>query len=291
MNESALGQLFATFEAQGVHISSAYREKINGRVTDALSYQPVIGVLGKTGAGKSSTCNALFGKDICAISDVAACTREPQEVIVGVGDKGIKLLDVPGVGESGERDREYEQLYQRLLPELDLVLWVLKGDDRAFSSDEQFYHKLVKPYLDVGKPFFIVLNQVDKIEPFREWDEAARRPGVRQAAHIEEKRRSVAGFFSLPLERVIAISANEHYGLVELVDAIVHALPNDKKLTVLREVKKENRSEQAKQEAESGLFDFIVDLVVDLVPGVPQALKSAAKSVISKVSSWLGSWW
>lgn len=75
-----------------------------------MSYEPKIGIFGKTGVGKSSLCNALFGKDICSISDVEACTRNPQEVFLGMGQKGIKLLDVPGVGENSERVKEYAQL-------------------------------------------------------------------------------------------------------------------------------------------------------------------------------------
>jgi hypothetical protein len=279
-------ELFATLEAQGVHVSAEYRRKIQTRMNGVLAHEPTIGVFGKTGAGKSSLCNAIFGREICEISDVAACTRSPKEVIVGIGDKGLKLLDVPGVGESSERDKEYQELYRELLPRLDLVLWVLKGDDRAFSSDEEFYHGLVKPELQAGKPFFIVLNQIDKIEPFREWDETERRPGVRQASNIEEKRRNVAGFFDLPLDQVIAVSANERFGLVELVDAIVHALPDDQKLNVLREVKEENRSNAAKKEAEEGFVKTLIDVVVDLVPHIPQVAKAAAKQILKSASEW-----
>lgn len=50
------------------------------------------------------------------------------------------------------------------------MLWVVKGDDRAFSADEHFYKNVLKPVGGDEKVLF-VLNQVDKIEPFREWDE------------------------------------------------------------------------------------------------------------------------
>jgi predicted GTPase len=33
-----------------------------------------------------------------------------------------------------------------MLPELDLVLWVIKADDRALSVDEQFWHGVMQPY-------------------------------------------------------------------------------------------------------------------------------------------------
>lgn len=285
---SGYGNIFESLEKHGVTIERSYRDSIEKRLDGIMSYQPKVGVFGKTGAGKSSLCNAVFGQDVCEISDIAACTRAPQQVVLSMGKRGIKLLDVPGVGESVERDKEYGDLYKSLLPELDIVLWVLKGDDRAFSSDETFYKSLVRPYIDKGRPFFIVLNQVDKVEPFREWDEATKRPGVKQAQNIEEKRRAVASIFDLPLTSVIAVSANERYGLVELVDHIVHSLPKEKKAIVLEEVKEENRSRRAKDEAKEGIWEALIDIVTEIVPAGPvaKAIAKIGKTVIGKLFSW-----
>ncbi len=279
-------QLFDILARQGVLIPEEYGRKIFEQIDQVNGYEPLVGVFGKTGAGKSSLCNAVFGRDICPISDVGACTRGAQEVQLGIGSKGMKLLDVPGVGESGVRDKEYDRLYREWLPKLDLVLWVIKADDRALASDESFYKRLVRPYVEVGKPFFIVLNQVDKIEPFREWDEQARQPGPRQAANIEEKRHSVAGFFGLPLDQVITVSANERYGLVELVDKVIHALPREKRVSVLREVQEEYRSETAREQTRSGIADTIVE-VIDVLP-LPAPIKFIAKAAV-RVFNWIGS--
>lgn len=155
------------------------RESISRRINEVINYEPVIGIMGKTGAGKSSLCNAIFKGDICAVSDVEACTRETQEVRIQFGKRAIRLIDIPGVGESAVRDGEYEQLYRELLPKLDLVLWVIKGDDRAFSADEHFYKNVLKPAGGEEKTLF-VLNQVDKIEPFREWDVQNAQPSPAQ---------------------------------------------------------------------------------------------------------------
>jgi small GTP-binding protein len=251
-----------------------------------VNYEPKIGVFGKTGAGKSSLCNALFGSDICEISDIKACTRNIQEVFLSIGKKGLKLLDCPGVGESGDRDKEYAKLYQNLLPELDLIIWVLKGDDRAFTSDQAFYKQLVQPYMKSGKSFFMVINQVDKIEPFREWDVDNRRPGVKQAHNIDEKRHAVAGFFDLPLSKIVAVSANEKFGLIELVDSIISSLPDEKKAVVLRQVEKEIRPKKAKEEAEEGFVNTIIDVGVDFLQ-IPKTAKKAVKKLLKKVANFL----
>lgn len=243
--------LFTTLESQGVKIAPEYKTKIEERLNQVRNYEPKVGVFGKCGVGKSSLCNALFGQDICEISDIKACTRKPQEVLLSIGGKGLKLLDVPGVGENSERDQEYEELYERLLPELDLIFWVFKADDRAGASDERFYKRLIRPYVDAGKPFLAVINQVDKIEPFREWNEEERRPGAKQSANIAEKRELIAGFFDLPLNKVLPISANEKYNLVELVDSIIHALPNEQKFIMLEKIKEAEKENSAKLRAEA----------------------------------------
>ena len=80
------------------------RESIYRRINDVIGYEPVIGIMGKTGAGKSSLCNAIFKGDVCAVSYVEACTRETQEIRIQFGKRSFRLIDIPGVGESAERD-------------------------------------------------------------------------------------------------------------------------------------------------------------------------------------------
>ena len=68
-----------------------------------IDYEPVIGIMGKTGAGKSSLCNALFVDEVSPVSHVAACTREPLQFRLQVG----ALYDHRGLarrGESSARD-------------------------------------------------------------------------------------------------------------------------------------------------------------------------------------------
>ena len=88
---------------------------------DAYSYTPKVGVFGNSGVGKSSLCNAIFGKEVAKISDVEACTRKPQEILIGSENSGIVLVDVPGIGEpftrlsSSDKLTEEETAYFRPL--------------------------------------------------------------------------------------------------------------------------------------------------------------------------------
>jgi len=238
-------------------ITEEQKRKIIDHVGNILNYTPRIGVFGKTGSGKSSLCNALFGKDICRVSDVESCTRDIQEVELSAG-RSIVLLDVPGVGETRDRDAEYSQLYRSLLPELDAILWLVKGDDRAYSVDIDFYNYVVKEHVEHEKPFIVVLNQIDKIEPFREWNIPERKPGTKQKQNIRRKIEAVSTGFGIHTADVIPISAEEKYGLVNLVDELIISLPDKKRITVLSEVKKENRSEKSVEESMSGFIRAII---------------------------------
>ncbi|MGF7449323.1 GTPase, partial [Klebsiella michiganensis] len=93
---------------------------ILNRIRQHIHYEPVIGIMGKTGSGKSSLCNALFQQPLSPVSDVQGCTREPLRFTLDIGGRRMTLVDLPGAGESLDYDREYRQLYKEQLPTLDL---------------------------------------------------------------------------------------------------------------------------------------------------------------------------
>ena len=284
----AANDLFERLRAGGVEVTQEQQNKMEERLNKILNYEPRVGIFGKTGVGKSSLCNALFGKEICEISDVEACTRDTKDVLLSIGGSGIKLLDVPGVGESEQRDEEYAKLYSELLPNLDLVLWLVKADDRAMASDENFYKNIVKPHLDQGKPFFMVVNQVDKIEPFREWDEEKHEPGPKQFQNIDRKIAAIADQFGLAKSKVIAVSANEKYNLTRLVDEIVQALPAEHKVTMFKAVSEEFRSVSSGEHVKNAfldLFGAIADVI--LGKGIGGLAKNIVGGLISKSGDFI----
>ena len=264
------------------------KERIRQRVHELRTYVPKIGVFGVTGVGKSSLCNALFGSDVAAISDVAACTRSPQEILIGENGRGLCLVDVPGVGERIERDEEYFALYERLMPELDLVIWVIKADDRAYAVAERAYKEIIKPH--AGRcPTLFVVNQVDKINPVREWDDEKNCPGEKQLANIQVKVNEIIKAFDVSTERIQTVSAEAKYNLEAVMDAIVDILPKEKKYAVTREAKEEVVSEKAQTEAEKGIWDTVKEIAGDALEAVREfaidvvekGIKKGAKAVIS----------
>lgn len=262
------------------------REALAKRISESIGYEPRIGVMGKSGAGKSSLCNAIFQENICAVSHVRACTREVKELTIQFNQHKLKLVDIPGVGENESRDQEYEALYREQLPSLDLILWVIKGDDRAFSSDERFYENVVKPAGGETKVLF-VLNQADKIEPFREWDTERNQPSNAQRINIEEKERYLKECFGFTEHPVLSVSANENWNINALVEAMIRALPKHAKSGVAAQLKKELKTEAVAENASDGFSDTVADIideVIDIMP-VPIVVKNIAKAAKNAVAS------
>ncbi|WP_442763605.1 GTPase [Malikia spinosa] len=233
-------------------------EEIKKRISTIRTYIPKIGVFGNSGVGKSSLCNALFGQEIAKISDVQACTREPQEILIGSsnGKGGIVLVDVPGIGENLERQKEYTELYKSLAPKLDLILWAIKADDRNYASGLEAYNEISK--LENIPSIVFVVTQADKINPTREWNYEESRPGENQIKNIAIKENDVSRIFNTSTRNIISISTEESkYNLKELVTLIVKILPNEKKYSFTREAKKENVTEEAKIIAEKSVWESV----------------------------------
>jgi small GTP-binding protein len=273
---------------KGIKLAHEKFEELYAEINKTLNYEPKVGVLGKTGVGKSSLCNALFGKNTAEVNDVEGCTRNPQEVFLPfAGEKGIKLIDCPGIGENVVRNKEYIDLYRGLIPELDLILWVIKADDRALSIEEEFYKNIVKPTMKVGLPFIVAVNQVDKMEPYREWDIARSMPGPKQATNIEQKVKNVQNLFNLIDRKVFAVSATEKYNLVKLVDEIVRLLPEEKRYGFVNNLISDVISDESKRLAQEALNKRIVLglLAVGVAVGIGALIKLGPEPIVANLEA------
>ncbi|EPE7163373.1 GTPase family protein [Cronobacter sakazakii] len=210
------------FEHPLALLPHSLRNDILKHLRNLTLYEPVIGIMGKTGVGKSSLCNALFQGVVTPVSDVEACTRDVLRFRLSSGSHSLLLVDLPGVGESKVRDEEYTTLYRRILPELDLVLWVIKADDRALSVDEHFYRKVM---LEYQHRVLFVVNQADKAEPCHQWNTTSNTPSHSQQSTIEAKRSAVQQLF-LPHYPVCVVSARTGWGLDVMVETMMRSLPD-----------------------------------------------------------------
>lgn len=238
-------------------------ERILHQVSQLTSYEPMIGIMGKTGAGKSSLCNALFAGEVSPVSDVVACTREPLRFRFQVGGRFMTLVDLPGVGESGARDNEYAALYRDQLPRLDLVLWLVKADDRALAVDEYFYRKVI------GEAYrhkvLFVISQSDKVEPTSNSDKLSKE----QKQNISRKICLLHELFQ-PVHPVCAVSVRLQWGLRVMAERMIRYLPREASSPVVSQLSAPLRTDAVNKKARDD-FGETVGAVLDTVFNLPFA--------------------
>ncbi|MEG0281373.1 MAG: GTPase family protein [Morganella sp. (in: enterobacteria)] len=248
--------------------------RVMQQIRQLTQYEPVIGIMGKTGSGKSSLCNALFAGKISPVSDVSACTREPLRFRLQVGERFMTIVDLPGVGESVSRDAEYAAMYRQQLTHLDLVLWLIKADDRALSVDEHFYRQVI------GEAYrhkvLFVISQSDKVEPTCGGEKLS----TEQKQNVSRKICLLHELFQ-PVNPVCAVSIRLQWGLRMMAERMIRCLPREASSQVAVQLSAPLRTDAVNKKARDD-FGETVGSVLDTVSSMP-LIPAQVRSVIQSV--------
>lgn len=254
-------------------------------IHQCIHYEPTIGIMGKSGVGKSSLCNTLFNPRPANVSAVKGCTRQVQRYQMSLAPHALLFVDFPGIGETPELDRIYTRLYRHWLGKLDLIIWVLKADDRAWNDDIRCYRQMISQGADPAR-FLFVLNQADKIEPCREWDLVTHQPSLLQQQHLQIKIAQVNELFS-PAHPVLAVSAPEGFNISLWVEALITALPDKASSGVTRQLEPAYRTNKVNNTAQEGFARVVGDIFDESVEALLEshALRTWLKQARSRLLS------
>lgn len=200
---------------------------------------PKIAFIGFTGVGKSTTLNALFnaGQETSA---VRACTQEEAPIIGNVekftGSKGsVIIYDMPGLGEDIQKDQKHFETYRKVLPVVDVVVWMFHTGDRAMTPMQEALNGLIK-YLgkDFSKKLMFAINKADAIAPGESaWNKELNSPSREQRSNIEEleiyvkeKIKQIMPYWNGPL---VTYSARTRFRLEQLMTAMIKTMPKERR--------------------------------------------------------------
>jgi predicted GTPase len=204
---------------RGLHFAPTPQRRWQKDGHDVYCLQIVL--MGKTGYGKSTFANTFCGRTEMKTSAVDACTRRAASYEYALTrDSYLSLVDLPGVGESREQDAGYLKLYREMIEKSDVILYLMRADQRDYSVDEGVFTDLF-PAGTIKEKMIIILNGCDKIEPLNRQESTT--PSPQQQENIAAKISSVRAL--LPHDApIVPCSANTGWNLPAVEQALLKQL-------------------------------------------------------------------
>jgi small GTP-binding protein len=226
-----LSDLFSRQSGLTQDQAKAVQAAVENKIADESPIK--IALIGQTGVGKSSTINSLFNAG-SEVSHTSPCTHEAQEYAVdvkeisGTSGKPIRVFDMPGLGETEEADTGYLKIYRKVLPNVDVALWILDASSRAMKetqSEIRSVHDILQHNRHPRMVF--ALNKVDSVHPGQaHWNREFNLPSPEQDANIAGRVANVREFLHSAFGRdlpVVEYSALQRYRLDELLHEMLLA--------------------------------------------------------------------
>ncbi|MFG2566980.1 GTPase family protein [Streptomyces sp. NPDC048567] len=223
---------FTTSVEQAAGLTPAQRTAVLRGYEEAVAKEgpPRLVLIGQAGVGKSKTINALFnaGQEVGhsrATTD-RAWAIPVQEVNGSHGP--LEVVDMPGIGDDIANYRRYLDLYRRILPTADAIVWIHPAKDRTVQLVQQALADLFMPSPELVGRLVFGLNKADEIGP-HDWNARANLPSESQRAALADREkeftRSIAQALPAWRGRAVSYAALHHYNLTALFKEMMYAVP------------------------------------------------------------------
>lgn len=230
---------------------------------------PHIAITGANSVVKTSTLNELFGAKIpiddgpsakipdwnVSLSDATLPKIRNGEVIQGKFGQLI-LVDMPMLGMDRQQDLKSLRLYKRVLPSVDVLLWVLHAQRR--TEDVQFEQCLGDLKQRLGRGFNRIIFGINDIEELPGlWLADVRLPDAAMRESIRNRVAEIKTQLKSDSSQVVPYSAKHRFGLIALVRAMLEVAPFIHRRILLRSVDIQDQIDQLTPEARRDTDDFL----------------------------------
>lgn len=205
---------------------------------------PVLDIMltGVTGAGKSSTINALLG------SEKAVVGHGVDPMTMGLDSyylqNAFRVWDTPGLGDSNINDQKHEKKLIDLLYHtwkvderdvygfMDMAVVVIEGLNRDLGTTIHLINNVILPCID-SERVVIAINQADVAMKGRGWDSITNRPTPQLEEFLEQQavslQRRIYESCAIQVNKPVYFSAENNYNLKELMNSIIEAMPEQRR--------------------------------------------------------------
>lgn len=226
-------------------MNSKERSKaISDKIEELGVYPLDILLVGPTGVGKSSTLNALFGKDVTKVGDGPDPeTMDTPSFVLG---KYIRFWDSPGLGDGAQDICHIEKIKDLLRQTyklendphgkryglIDLVLVIIDGSSRDIGTAGRLLNEVILPQISKNR-VICAFNKCDFAMSGRYWNQDRNIPDEKLVQKIEEKCKSLSDRInencSCNIKTPIYYSALYGYNINLLFEHIIKSIPDHKR--------------------------------------------------------------
>ena len=216
-------------------------ETINEKLEKARFYPLDVMVTGVTGAGKSTTLNSLFEKEVAIVGD--GVDPETMELDSYRLNELMRFWDTPGLGDGVEADKIHSKklvdlLYKTYVLDdteygfIDSVLVIIEGSNRDMGTTYKLLNEIIVPNFQSDR-ILVAINQADVAMKGRHWDFFNNRPDdilldylEKQADSIQRRVKEATG---ITIKKPVYYSAEKGYNVSKLFDLIIDNMPETRR--------------------------------------------------------------
>jgi hypothetical protein len=238
-------------EIMNMDISDGAKTKKLSRLIKIRNKKINIMLVGSTGAGKSSTVNALFNMDVAEVG--VGVDPETMSITKFELDNLI-IWDTPGLGDGVEKDEEItreiveklNELDEEGVPLIDLVVVIMDASSKDLGTSYDLINNVLVPCFgkDAKKRILLALNQADVAMKGTHWNVEKNEPDDILREYLSKKSKSVqkriyegTGINIRPVCYCAGYKEEggeqrNPYNLTKLLYYIIKAIPKDKRLAL-----------------------------------------------------------
>ncbi len=276
-------------EIMGLDISDGEKAKRLSRLIKVRNQRVNIMLVGSTGAGKSSTVNALFNMDVAKVG----VGVDPETSIIEKFElDNLIIWDTPGLGDGIKSDERISRAILEKLNELDeeghplidLVVVILDSSSKDLGTSYELINNVLIPALgeDASKRILVALNQADVAMKGTHWNSEENAPDTvlkeflkNKADSVQNRIEEATGLSIRPLYYCAGFKeegGEQHkpYNLTKLLYYIIKAVPKEKRLALADNINDEednwlhdDSEKDYRKSIESSFGETVWDCITD----------------------------